>query len=322
MTDTARPLVTFALFAYNQEKYIREAVEGAFSQTYEPLEIILSDDFSSDRTFEIMQEMAAAYDGPHEVRVRQSEVNRGVLSHVLSVSQKAKGVIFVVGAGDDISLTDRVEIIVSSFVGDDVFALSSDDIIIDEHGLETEWDTGRSDRRDGWHEKSAAWVHGATAAYRTNFLKALPIPENPVFYEDMVFSDLINALGKKSIRCRLPLIKYRHHLHNLSNRLVSDDSPQTVEEKFIERCQRSSVAKNYSAGATATLTKINHRVNADALSHILGEYKYFSLISSWQQNSLIEKIQLIYFSYRYGSIKSGLVRVLGKNVFFKLKSYQ
>jgi hypothetical protein len=26
-----RPLVTFALLAYNQEKYIREAVEGAFT---------------------------------------------------------------------------------------------------------------------------------------------------------------------------------------------------------------------------------------------------------------------------------------------------
>ena len=48
-TTAARPLVTFALFAYNQEKYIREAVEGAFSQTYEPLEIILSDDYSPVR---------------------------------------------------------------------------------------------------------------------------------------------------------------------------------------------------------------------------------------------------------------------------------
>ena len=40
-----RTLVTFALFVYNQEKYIREAVEGAFAQSYEPMEIILSDDF-------------------------------------------------------------------------------------------------------------------------------------------------------------------------------------------------------------------------------------------------------------------------------------
>jgi len=39
-----RPLLTFALFGYNQEQYIREAVEGAFAQTYSPLEIILSDD--------------------------------------------------------------------------------------------------------------------------------------------------------------------------------------------------------------------------------------------------------------------------------------
>ena len=34
--STERPLMTFALFAYNQEKYIREAVVGAFAQTYEP----------------------------------------------------------------------------------------------------------------------------------------------------------------------------------------------------------------------------------------------------------------------------------------------
>ena len=52
MTDeaipvTGAPLVTFALFAYNQERYVREAVEGAFAQTYQPLEIILSDDCSS-----------------------------------------------------------------------------------------------------------------------------------------------------------------------------------------------------------------------------------------------------------------------------------
>ena len=36
--------VAFALFAYNQEQYVREAIEGAFSQTYQPLEIILSDE--------------------------------------------------------------------------------------------------------------------------------------------------------------------------------------------------------------------------------------------------------------------------------------
>ena len=68
-----RPLVTFALFSYNQEQFIRQAVESAFAQTYSPLEIILSDDFSSDGTFEIMQEMVAAYSGPHRVVLNQND---------------------------------------------------------------------------------------------------------------------------------------------------------------------------------------------------------------------------------------------------------
>ncbi|WP_283164102.1 MULTISPECIES: hypothetical protein [unclassified Marinobacter] len=34
MSDSGNPLVTFALFAYNQEQFVREAIEGAFAQTY------------------------------------------------------------------------------------------------------------------------------------------------------------------------------------------------------------------------------------------------------------------------------------------------
>lgn len=113
-----RPLVTFALFAYNQEKYIREAVEGAFSQTYEPLEIILSDDFSGDRTFEIMKEMAATYRGTHEVRVRQSRANNGLAAHFNDVLVDAKGAYFVVAAGDDISISNRCSLSVAPFLDD------------------------------------------------------------------------------------------------------------------------------------------------------------------------------------------------------------
>ena len=54
--SNTRPLLTFGVCAYKQEQFIREAVEAALAQTYSPLEIILSDDCSPDRTFEIMQE--------------------------------------------------------------------------------------------------------------------------------------------------------------------------------------------------------------------------------------------------------------------------
>ena len=112
----SRPLVTFALFAYNQEQFIREAVEGAFAQTYQPMEIILSDDCSSDRTHEILKEMAAAYEGPHKVFVRRNTFNLGTAMHVQLAFADSSGQLFVVAAGDDISTDDRVAALVEAWI--------------------------------------------------------------------------------------------------------------------------------------------------------------------------------------------------------------
>ncbi len=111
MTEPASepPLVSFILLAYNQEKYIRAAIEGAFSQTYSPLEIILSDDCSTDRTFEIMKEMANAYKGPHKVILNQNKKNLGIGGNYNSAASNAKGEVFLLAAGDDISLPFRTE---------------------------------------------------------------------------------------------------------------------------------------------------------------------------------------------------------------------
>lgn len=107
-----RPIVTFAVFAYNQETYIREAIAGAFSQTYSPLEIILSDDCSNDSTFVVMEEMARAYQGPHLVKLRKGEVNLGTAQHVTAVSKVSRGSLLFIAAGDDISEARRCEIVV------------------------------------------------------------------------------------------------------------------------------------------------------------------------------------------------------------------
>lgn len=110
MTETTeRPLVTFAVIAYNQERFIREAIEGAFAQTYEPLEIILSDDCSPDRTFEIMQEMATAYQGPHKVVLNRNNPNLGLVPHIDQVMEMVSGEFIVINAGDDISVPERTE---------------------------------------------------------------------------------------------------------------------------------------------------------------------------------------------------------------------
>lgn len=103
-----KPLVSFVLLAYNQEEFIREAIEGAFAQTYEPLEIVISDDCSTDRTYAVMQEMVAAYNGPHTVCLNRNEINLGIGPHVQYAAGLAKGAYVVLAGGDDVSLPERV----------------------------------------------------------------------------------------------------------------------------------------------------------------------------------------------------------------------
>ncbi|WP_164102731.1 glycosyltransferase [Candidatus Laterigemmans baculatus] len=130
------PSFAFALFAYNQEGYVRAAVEGALSQTYSPLEIILSDDCSSDRTFQIMQEMAAAYVGPHSVRCRRSSVNSGLARHINDVVSEINAEYVCVAAGDDQSMPSRVEHLAAEFRRTGAISIFSNCIAIDESGRE------------------------------------------------------------------------------------------------------------------------------------------------------------------------------------------
>lgn len=132
-------LATLVLYAYNEERFIREAVASAFAQTYSPLEIFLSDDGSADRTFAIMQEMAAAYQGPHTIILNRNERNIGIGSQINAAWQKSTGELIVLANGDDISLPHRVQRIVETWLASDkcAVAISSAYEIMDAEGIRT-----------------------------------------------------------------------------------------------------------------------------------------------------------------------------------------
>lgn len=110
-----RLLVTFFLFAYNQEEYIKDACKAALEQTYSPLEIIFSDDCSSDKTFELIKEVVDGYDGPHRIVLNRNEENLGLIGHVNKSFEISSGDFMVIAAGDDISLSGRVKIMVDVY---------------------------------------------------------------------------------------------------------------------------------------------------------------------------------------------------------------
>lgn len=113
--DETPPLITFALIAYNQQDHVAAAVGAALAQDYQPLEIILSDDGSTDGTFAVMERAVSAYDGPHRVILRRSPRNRGLIGHINDVASLASGEIVVLAAGDDVSAPYRTGMIARVF---------------------------------------------------------------------------------------------------------------------------------------------------------------------------------------------------------------
>lgn len=116
-----RPLATFTVFAYNQEDYVAEAVRGALAQQYRPLQVILSDDGSTDRTFEVMSAAAQACPPDIDLVLNRNPHNIGVARHINRVVGMADGQYLVLSAADDVSLPERT-------------GRSVDALLDDEHG--------------------------------------------------------------------------------------------------------------------------------------------------------------------------------------------
>lgn len=139
MEENKYPLATLMILFYKQEKFVKDAVEGALSQTYSNLEIILSDDNSPDRTFEVIQECVKDYQGPHKIVLNKNEKNMGLVPHVNKLCfDVAKGDYIFLNGGDDISLPNRVQSGVEAFIKHpEVAAVTFSRIVINTDGEKT-----------------------------------------------------------------------------------------------------------------------------------------------------------------------------------------
>ena len=108
------PLVTYLLILYNQERYAAEAVRSALAQTYSPLEIVISDDGSTDGTWATIESAVRDYRGPHKIILNRNDPNVGIGEHFNRIVPLGSGEWCVVAAGDDVSDPRRVEMLLQA----------------------------------------------------------------------------------------------------------------------------------------------------------------------------------------------------------------
>ena len=129
-----RPLVTFCLITRNHEASIANAVQAALAQDFEPLEILVSDDASGDRTFDIAESALQSYSGPHAVRLRRNDQVQGPCGNLNAAVAEAEGELIVLAYGTDVSEPHRVARLVEAWQQSGASVLASNALVVDHDG--------------------------------------------------------------------------------------------------------------------------------------------------------------------------------------------
>lgn len=99
-------LVSVLLSTYNSEESIAESIDSLLNQTYKNLEILISDDGSTDSTKEICKKFQLKDD---RVLFSSNKKNIGLTKSLNNLAQKASGSLIARHDADDISLPYRIE---------------------------------------------------------------------------------------------------------------------------------------------------------------------------------------------------------------------
>ncbi|HUW98171.1 MAG TPA: glycosyltransferase [Acidiferrobacter sp.] len=211
--DMPQPLVSMLLIAYDQERFVEEAIRGALSQTYKHLEIIISDDASSDGTFATIEDALRNYSGPHRIIVRRNETNIGIGGHLSLLAQLAHGELLVVAAGDDVSAAERCEALVNHWIahGRTPDLIASD--LMDMDAVGNIYGRIAPTVLDGYKEfddwaAHRPWVVGASHAWTRRLFDRFGAMMANLAAEDQVMTlRAILTGGAVSLSC--PLVNYR-----------------------------------------------------------------------------------------------------------------
>lgn len=112
--------VSFIVPCRDKARFVGDTVNSVLAQTYSPMEIVLSDQGSTDGSFEIMSQLAAKYNGANTVRVLQCPDTEmkgmaGLNRHLNWLHTQITGDVVIMCSADDLNHPERAKKTVEAF---------------------------------------------------------------------------------------------------------------------------------------------------------------------------------------------------------------
>jgi glycosyltransferase involved in cell wall biosynthesis len=236
------PRVSVLLLAYQQARFVPASAAAVLAQEGGPYEVVLSDDASTDGTWDALCRVAESYRGPHRVVLRRNPRNLGIGGHYNALLEAASGELLFTAAADDVSLPDRVARSVAAWEAHgrqpDLIAGHLLDLGLDDqvHGEIRVDDLAAWQGPQDWASRRPYLVGAAHAFTRRLFERFGPLHDG-LAYEDQILVFRALASGG-AVTVDAPLVRYRRG--GTSSRPRFDDAGQ-MRAWTLRRATRQQV---------------------------------------------------------------------------------
>lgn len=304
MNKTINPLVSVVIITYNSAKYILETLESIKIQSYKEIELIVSDDCSSDNTVEICSEwINENRDRFFNAKIITTSVNTGISSNCNRGFRECNGEWLKVLSGDDKLMSNSIEDNIeyaernpeASFIFSNVCEIDENGELIRSLNLHegqhlfVKMESAKKQLK--YYSRWPVFLNTPTFFYKKELIQQIGYcDEDFKIYEDM---SAIFRVIEKNVRINFLdkiTVAYRIHSEAVSRSTKLDDRREKEALKIFKKYQEKNLNK---------LNPIDLSVYYE--SWLRFRYKG---IKGRKGDTLLRKLSLFYWYMRLNGVKS------------------
>lgn len=227
--------VDILLATYNGEKYLKEQIESILTQTYRDFRLLISDDCSTDNTWNILNYYAGI---DNRIAIHRNEHNIGIVENYEFLLRQVKSEFFMYADQDDVWKIDKIEKSLHKIEQDNAGLVHTDLEVVDEN-LNTIapsfWNYKKIRKRLEYNSFESLYLNnyvtGCTILARSDYIyRILPLPRGDEHIIHDYWTALIISNFAKITYIDEPLVKYRQHGDNSVGSDRKSDSIETFDE--------------------------------------------------------------------------------------------
>lgn len=261
MEKFKQPLVSIIVVTYNSSQYVLETLESAKKQTYQNIELIVTDDCSSDNTVEICNEWIEENSNRFvRTKIITVEQNTGIPSNCNRGAKKTHGDWVKLIAGDDILLEscikDNIEYIHENpgarFVVSNLLEINDDGLFLNNQKLKSErnkclkyfFNAKTAKKQLKAYARWPVFLNAPTYFINKQLLEEIDyFDEEYRIFEDMPLMHRVNSNDITVHFMNKPTVKYRIHDNAISRRPSINDERDKEVLSIFKKYRKKHLSK-------------------------------------------------------------------------------